>query len=65
MLQWAGKDYNIRMSHPCYFGSKTFDVVLLSFQNVLGDEHRERAVPHANASYFLVEPVLHLLPDKV
>lgn len=40
-VQRSSKRKIIRVSHPSNLGSKTFDVILLSLQHILGDEQRE------------------------
>jgi hypothetical protein len=53
------------MGNPGDFSSETLNVILLTLQNILRHEQRERAVLDANALDLLVEPVLDLFPNEV
>jgi hypothetical protein len=53
------------MGNPGDFSSETLNVILLTLQNILRHEQRERAVLDAHALDLLVEPVLDLFPNEV
>jgi hypothetical protein len=53
------------VSDPGDFGSEALNVILLSLQDILGHEQRERTVLDANLLDTNVEPLLNLLPDRV
>jgi hypothetical protein len=51
--------------NPSDLSSETLDMVLLSLQNVFGNEKRERTIPDAHFLDLVVEPVLDGLPNEV
>lgn len=63
-INFVGKKV-IRVCNPSNLSSKALDVVLLSLQNVLGNEKRERTIPDAHLLDLVVEPVLDGLPHEV
>lgn len=53
------------MCNPSDLSSETLDMILLSLQNVFGNEKRERTIPDAHLLDLVVEPVLDGLPNEV
>ena len=53
------------MSHPGDLSSKTLDVILLSLQDILGDEEGKGTVLHTDLLNVRVEPLLDFLPNAV
>ena len=55
---------NIRASHPSNLGREALDMVLLTLEDLLGDEHREVSVLDAHLLDLLVEPVCRITSGK-
>ena len=55
----------LRSCNPCNLRRESFDVIFLSLQNLLGNEHGEISVLDPQRFDFVIEPPYSMVNDKM